>query len=316
MIEGLLDAIAESQPIIREPAPRVEGRRLHVDGDMMAYLAGGGKDATVETSRNMFWGKLGSLMNGAGTEDVILHLTVSGSLKGNRPLYSVTQPYQHQRVGKVRPKNWAYMRDYMAQGHRAFRIMQWSDREADDGLLLAAQVNRTNVIASGDKDMRQGYGLHCTWDTNELIEVPQGCYEMVHNDLLYGDKWLLTQLLTGDDADHIPGMGRGYGPAYAAKVLAGTTCRAEGMEAVLKEYTNKFGTEPGIDRLAEQFFLLYIRRTTKAPDTEWLDWCPYGAAHPLHIAGINHYKRVLAALQEAREINAAIKNNAGQTYAG
>lgn len=300
VLQAAADAAGAAQPVLPQ-AYHVEGRRLHVDGDMLAYMAGGGKDTSVEVSRRMFWGKLGTLSKVAGTEDIILHLTVSGSLKGNRPLYSVTTPYQNHRVNKTRPKNWGYIRDYMELGNPGFRVMQWSDREADDGLLLAASFP-SNVISSGDKDMRTGTGLHITWDDPELIEVTDE-YGFEHRGLLYGDKWLLTQLIMGDDADHIPGLGRGVGPATAAKILAGTTCKGEGLEAVAAAYQKKYG-EQWAYIMAEQLFLLYIRRTTKAPDDEWLSWIPKGTPLYKHLsqACFEHMARVSNLLEEAKAI--------------
>lgn len=300
-----LNDLAGEQPAVREAVPVVSGRRLHVDGDMMAYLAGGGEDTSIATSRAMFTGKLNSMVRATGCSEIVLHLTVSGCLKGNRPLYSVTQPYQEQRAGKQRPKNWAWVRDFMLSKNEMFKTMQWDDREADDGLGFAAMYSDKNVISSGDKDLQTKTGWHCDWVTPELFYVPHGTYEFIGpRDKMYGDKWLLMQLLMGDTADHIPGMGRGYGPATAAKALAGTTCKQEGMNAVANEYVRKFGADKGIERLAEQFFLLYIRDTRHAPDNEWMDWLPQGYPH-LKAAGVVHMQRVKDMLEEAKAINAA-----------
>lgn len=308
-----IDDLASEQAIVPDATPVVTGRRLHVDGDMMAYLAGGGQDASVETSRNMFWGKLNSMRRAAGTDEMVMHLTVSGCLKGNRPLYSVTQPYQHQRVGKVKPKNWAWVRDYMEAGHADFKNMRWADREADDGLGFAARANELNVITSGDKDLQTKTGWHCDWVEPELFYVPHGTYEFIGpRDKMYGDKFLLCQLLHGDDADFIPGMGKGYGPAYAKKVLAGTTCKEEGIEAALREYVKKFGPEAGVARFAEHLFLLYIRDTRQGLDTEWYDWVrPSKYGDILIAAGDAHVARVNGMLEEARIINEQINRVKG-----
>lgn len=229
---AFLDELAEEAPI-SQAAPIQEGLRLHVDGDMMAYLAGGKEDDGVDVSRRMFWGKLGSMVRATGAAEIVLHLTVSGCRKGNRTLYGVTQEYQGNRKGKSKPRNWGWVREYMEAGNPGFKVMRWDDREADDGLGFAAMFNDKNVITSGDKDLQGKTGWHCDWVTPEMFHVPHGTYEFIGpRDKMYGDKWLLMQLLMGDDADHIPGMGRGYGIKTAEKALAGTTCKEEGMRVV------------------------------------------------------------------------------------
>lgn len=288
---SILNAVAEAEPIVREPVQPILGRVAHVDGDMIAYMAGGNDDTSIATSRAMMSGKLNSILSHSGAMLIVMHLTASGCLKGNRPLYAVTQPYQLHRKGKAKPKNFQYLRDYMElyEGPQ-FVTKIWYDREADDGMALAGSNGQDNVICSGDKDMLASPGWHCDWTTYEMVYVPEDTYCMPHSDpdKCYGYKWFLMQMLHGDDADAIPGLGKGYGPAFAKSVLDKTDNAYDGCMAVIGEYTKKFGADAAALKLVEMATLLWIRRGKAAEDYEWYDYWP--VKHP----------RIEAAMAEAK----------------
>ena len=93
--------------------PVVKGRRVHIDADMLAYQCGGNDETDVATSRRILKSKIDLFKDAAGAESILLHMTASGSTKGDRAVIAYTKPYQGQRKGH-RPKNWQYLRDYMA----------------------------------------------------------------------------------------------------------------------------------------------------------------------------------------------------------
>ena len=220
----IADEVGAADAIEPQSVPVVPGRRVHIDGDMLAYQCGGNEDTDVATSRRILKSKIDLFKEASGAEGVLLHLTASGSTKGDRAVIAYTKPYQGQRKGN-RPKNWQYLRDYMADGV-AGPVKQWYDREADDGFGFISANCTNDVIATRDKDMRMLPGLHLNWDTYELVHAPADVFALEAGGKLYGHKWFWTQMLWGDAADNIPGLPkhpdfqRGVGEVAAGKLLA------------------------------------------------------------------------------------------------
>lgn len=297
----IANEVGAAHAIEPQGVPIVKGRRVHIDADMLAYQCGGNDETDVATSRRILKSKIDLLKDAAGAESILLHMTASGSTKGNRAVIAYTKPYQGQRKGH-RPKNWQYLRDYMAEG-LAGPIKQWFDREADDGFGFISEHCPGDVIATRDKDMRMLPGLHLNWDTYELVEVKPDVFGVEHGGKLYGHKWLWTQMLWGDAADNIPGLPkhpdfpRGVGEVAAGKLLAFADDDDSAAQAVSQAYEAHWGNEWD-DRYVEQASLLWIRRTNQAPIAEWaayLPVCPQlkGAIERMH-------QRVGALLEEAR----------------
>lgn len=296
----------EGVPAIEpQGVPVVPGRRVHIDADMLAYQCGGNEDTDVATSRRILKSKIDLLKDAAGAEGVLLHMTASGSTKGHRALIAYTKPYQGQRKGH-RPKNWQYLRDYMAEG-LAGPIKQWFDREADDGFGFISMNCPLDVIATRDKDMRMLPGWHLNWDTYELIKVEPEQFALEAGGKLYGHKWFWTQMLWGDAADNIPGLPkhpdfpRGVGEVAARKLLAFADDDDSAALAVAQAYEAHYGAE-WAERFCEQASLLWIRRTNQAPINEWMAYLPVGPQ--LKAAGGKQLARVQALLDEAERINA------------
>ncbi len=296
----------EGVPAIEpQGVPVVSGRRVHIDADMLAYQCGGNEDTDVATSRRILKSKIDLFKDAAGAEGVLLHMTASGSTKGHRALIAYTKPYQGQRKGH-RPKNWQYLRDYMAEG-LAGPIKQWFDREADDGFGFISMNCPLDVIATRDKDMRMLPGWHLNWDTYELVKVEPDQFALEAGGKLYGHKWFWTQMLWGDAADNIPGLPkhpdfpRGVGEVAASKLLAFADDDDSAAMAVAQAYKAHYGAE-WAERFCEQASLLWIRRTNQAPINEWMAYLPVGPQ--LKAAGEKQIARVQALLDEAERINA------------
>ena len=296
----------EGVPAIEpQGVPVVPGRRVHIDADMLAYQCGGNEDTDVATSRRILKSKIDLFKDAAGAEGVLLHMTASGSTKGHRALIAYTKPYQGQRKGH-RPKNWQYLRDYMAEG-LAGPIKQWFDREADDGFGFISMNCPLDVIATRDKDMRMLPGWHLNWDTYELVKVEPDQFALEAGGKLYGHKWFWTQMLWGDAADNIPGLPkhpdfpRGVGEVAASKLLSFADDDDSAAMAVAQAYKAHYGAE-WAERFCEQASLLWIRRTNQAPINEWMAYLPVGPQ--LKAAGEKQLARVQALLDEAERINA------------
>lgn len=297
----IANEVGAANAIEPQGVPIVKGRRVHIDADMLAYQCGGNDETDVATSRRILKSKIDLLKDAAGAESILLHMTASGSTKGNRAVIAYTKPYQGQRKGH-RPKNWQYLRDYMADGV-AGPIKQWYDREADDGFGFISMNCPLDVIATRDKDMRMLPGLHLNWDTYELVEVKPDVFGVEHGGKLYGHKWLWTQMLWGDAADNIPGLPkhpdfpRGVGEVAAGKLLAFADDDDSAAQAVSQAYEAHWGNE-WADRYVEQASLLWIRRTNQAPIAEWAAYLP--VCPQLKDAIERMHQRVGALLEEAR----------------
>ena len=301
----IADEVGAANAIEPHGVPVVPGRRVHIDADMLAYQCGGNEDTDVATSRRILKSKIDLFKDAAGAEGVLLHLTASGSTKGDRAAIAYTKPYQGQRKGH-RPKNWQYLRDYMADGV-AGPVKQWYDREADDGFGFISANCPLDVIATRDKDMRMLPGLHLNWDTYELVHVPADVFATEACGKLYGHKWFWTQMLWGDAADNIPGLPkhpdfpRGVGEVAASKLLAFADDDASAALTVAQAYKVHWGDE-WADRYAEQASLLWIRRTQQAPINEWAQFLPIGpslqAAVERMLTRVNLLKEEAACLSD------------------
>lgn len=297
----IANEVGAANAIEPQGVPVVKGRRVHIDADMLAYQCGGNDETDVATSRRILKSKIDLFKDAAGAESILLHMTASGSTKGHRAVIAYTKPYQGQRKGR-RPKNWQYLRDYMADG-LAGPIKQWYDREADDGFGFISEQCPGDVIATRDKDMRMLPGLHLNWDIYELVEVRPDVFGVEHGGKLYGNRWFWTQMLWGDAADNIPGLPkhpdflRGVGEVAAGKLLAFADDDDSAAHAVAQAYKAHWGDE-WADRFVEQASLLWIRRTNQAPIAEWAAYLPVGPQ--LKDAIERMHQRVGALLEEAR----------------
>lgn len=276
----LLNAVAASDPLIAVTPEVIAGRAVHVDADMLCYVAGGGEDMSVATSRRIVHSMVETFREQAQAERAVLQMTASGCLKGQRVLVPTSQPYQAQRKGSRRPKNWGYLREYLAQyAGPDFKVKIWDDREADDGFGYVSVSRPNDVICTNDKDMQMLEGWHLDWTTKELFEVPRDTYELIRGNKTYGYKWFLLQMLQGDSADHIRGLGkcaaapRGCGPATAAKMLAGTAGKEDGIAEVVRFYKGAFD-DKWANEFAEQAMLLWIRRGKSALVDEFTAFTP------------------------------------------
>jgi hypothetical protein len=310
-IQQAADAAAAASPSIEDrPVPDVvPGRVVHVDGDMLAYWAGGSED--ISTARRVALQKLEFFKTYSGAEDIVVHLTHEASTKGDRRIVATVKPYQGQRSG-TKPKSWGYLREFLTTGTHAFRSKTWSTREADDGFGLVTTHNITKglpmaVIATKDKDMRMLPGIHMDWDTGHLVTIEPGCYEYIDDrtGLLYGHKWFWQQMLQGDTADNIPGLprldGKTVGPKRAKKLLAGTTCNEDAFDMVSDCYAVEYGAEY-MDRFVEQAVLLWMRTDAAASVRDFLQVVWTNTTPPVQRAVAAVEQRIKEAYAEAQKL--------------
>jgi DNA polymerase-1 len=225
---------------------------------------------------------------GAGGRAVI-HLTAPGSHKGHRYAIATVKPYQGQREGKSKPKNWQAMREWLeADSVLGFKVKLWDDREADDGVAAAARYafesGRRPAIFSRDKDFQMIPGRHVSWTTLGVTEVEPTTWAIADEDgRLYGQKWFWLQMLTGDAADNVPGLpgqpakGGGFkacGAACAESYLGDANTPEEAYARVRDLYERYYGASwPAA--FTEQAALLWMRTDNKASVGDFLRAVPF-----------------------------------------
>lgn len=159
-------------------------------------------------------------------------------------------PYKGNRTAP-KPKHYQALREHMVTRLGAVVV---SGQEADDEVAIRMSQEPDKYLLVGvDKDLLQipGYHFNPNKDLHRYITYDEGY------------KSFVTQMLTGDRVDNIPGL-PGIGPAKAAKALTG----AETPEELLKAAWVKYQQE-GKDKeyFIEQGQLLWLRRER---DELWL----------------------------------------------
>lgn len=281
-----LGALADKAKALGDAAlpPVSENTELHVDGDYCAYYFSGNDDTSFGAARANMVKQLGVVRRiaGAGGRSVI-HLTASGGHKGHRYAIATVKPYQGQRDSSRRPKNWQAMREWLegAAGTtlgEGFKVKVWDDREADDGVAVAANYaitsGRLPAIFSRDKDFRMIPGRHIVWTTLERVEVRPDTWAVTDEDgNVYGQKWFWMQMLQGDSADNVPGLPgqpakdagktKTCGPACAEQWLADVENPTQAFQIVRDLYQRYYG-HAWATAFAEQAALLWMRNDAEA----------------------------------------------------
>lgn len=289
-IAAAVAAAAALSPMPVAPvAPAVvPGRTLLVDGDYLAYYCGGSADSesSAGEARASARERIEKQRVMSGAEHVVVHLTDSGSTKGDRFLLATAKPYQGNRSGKAqKPKHWAYLRDWMQTGGDGmFKVKTWGDREADDGATYHAMVlgPERSVLTCADKDWRMTPGWHLDWRTWELVYMAPGTFEMLDsNGHMHGEKFFWWQCIRGDGADNIPGLPYAViggkrlqlGEARATQYLESATCNLSAFAIVGALYRTYYPDDWQL-QLAEQMSLLWMRRDKTAEIDDVLRWMP------------------------------------------
>lgn len=204
-------AIAKAKqhdPMSNGHVPTVPGRVLLADGDGLCYYCAGNDDTPPGMARANLLDKLQSAASACGAEHILVLLTGRGSHKGHRYAIARAKPYQGQRDGGNRPKNWEFLRTVLEAGSpgREVQVEVTQELEADDLFAQYADWHDDVVIYTQDKDMQTLPGLHLDWLTHITVRVPDGTWSLERNDKLWGRAWFWSQMLHGDAADNIPGL--------------------------------------------------------------------------------------------------------------
>lgn len=270
MFDAAIAAAAEAAPQTKTSAPDlVPGLVVHIDGDYIAYYAAGNDNTTPGQARLNAASLVDYCRAMTGATDAVVHSTVPGCAKGERYLIAQTRPYQGNRSGGSKPKNHAYLQNWLLHyDGKAFRTKVWTEREADDGICFAAYWARGRkpgyaAIASRDKDLRMIPGRHLDLETGKITDVPFDTYSIVgENGKIYGFKWFWLQMLMGDQADNIQGIYR-MGEKGALAALEPANDVIDAMNIVRGIYADD-------DKFCEHAALLWMRTTQTAPVSDYV----------------------------------------------
>jgi len=288
---------AAEQPTEIQSRPKVPGLTVHIDGDYLAYYASGNDECEPGTARMNAFSLIEKFMALTGAVNAVVHNTASGCHKGERYLAATVKPYQGQRDGSRRPKNYPYLRELLLNyTGDVFRTKVWTTREADDGFGACAYFAAGNpaqagyaALATADKDMRMLPGLHVDWTKLCLTTVKPGEYEVIGpNEKVYGLKWFWLQMLMGDTADNCPGLQqykvenadgsfkafKPVGEKTAFKLLEGIDNSDDAYKRVIQLYRGGYYGMPdghAEDRFCEQAALMWMRTGPKAELTDFAE---------------------------------------------
>ena len=226
---------------------QLDYRQLRKDGEITSYL-----EVLPEGAAKMiFRQKLAAICNACGSDQY--KLIVSGD--GNyRDEIAKTRGYKANRATAIKPQHYVYIRS-VALDDSASELTVGI--EADDAMGIYMTRDSEAVICTIDKDLNMLPGRHYNWDKGIRYRVEE----------VDAQRAFLTQLLTGDTTDNIPGI-PGCGEKGAAAIIEPHRGNVRAMwQAVKAEhykgpFTFKDGSTTGDPStyLNEQGCLLWIRR--------------------------------------------------------
>jgi len=166
---------------------------------------------------------MGGVLQELGESEFQGFLSASNDPTNFRYAVAVTKPYKGLRKESKRPTHYKALREYLLS---TYDIILCTGKEADDGLSQAQTPD--TVIVSIDKDLLQVPGWHYNFRKNEYHYISE----------IVGAYNLYTQVLTGDNADNIPGL-PGVGPVNAKKILKDCKTKEDLHNCVKKEYNKR-----------------------------------------------------------------------------
>jgi hypothetical protein len=154
--------------------------------------------------------------------------------KGSR---DYTEDYDGQNADKK--ACYEYIKD-------RYPTLKYNDLEADD--LVVMLHDEDTFIVAQDKDALQSPGTHYNLKTDELYEITPE----------QGFRFLMTQMVTGDSVDNIPGI-KGVGQKWVESDLDHCPTKDMAHMVMSKYMTKNKNMSLGIDRFCENWMLLKMR---------------------------------------------------------
>ena len=234
-------------------ANELDYRKLRKDGVITSHL-----EVLPEGAAKMIYRqKLAAICNSCASDNYSLLVSGDGNFRDE---IAVTRGYKANRATAIKPQHYLYVRSVVLDDAASELTVGC---EADDAIGIYMERDKEAVVCSIDKDLNMLPGRHYNWDKGIKYRV----------DELNAQRWFLTQLLTGDTTDNVPGI-PGCGEKGAAAILEPHRDNVLSMwKAVVAEhnkgpFTFKDGSTTGQPAyyLEEQGALLWIRRKK---DEKW-----------------------------------------------
>lgn len=211
-------------------------------GDMITM------SSDIESAKTVFKERINGLVEKTEADDYLLCITGSNNFrKTHHPTYKAN------RVSR-KPMGYSELKQY-AMDNFPFKL--YDELEADDvmGILATLPVkNKMYFIHSIDKDM---YTIPAhIWDQDKN--------KIIMNPLENANRFLYTQILTGDIVDGYKGLPK-TGKVKAEKILEGCTTEEQMREAVFKAYVKFFKEED----LAREQMLAQAQQARILRHTDW-----------------------------------------------
>jgi hypothetical protein len=219
-------------------------RQLRKDGEITSEV----ELLPQGVARNIFKMKLDGICKACDSDNYKLILSGDGNYRDE---LAKTRKYKDRDQPK--PHHYLFVRSLVIEHGAEVTV----GIEADDSIGIDMAHDAEGVICTIDKDLNMLPGRHYDWNKQIKYKVPEP----------EAQRWFLTQLLTGDGVDNVPGI-PGMGEKKAAAILDPLRGNVAGMwKAVLAEYNKgpfKFKdgqqTPHPIKYLNEQGVLLWIQR--------------------------------------------------------
>lgn len=218
-------------------------KKLLIDADYLIYSVG---FASEEDSETFAKSRLVETLEHL----VYIHLkadSYEAFLTGkNNYRYEIakTVPYKGNRKDAKKPKHYDALRKCMITRLGAVIV---DGQEADDEVAIRMTKEPDQYLLVGvDKDLKQIPGWHFNPQKDETRYI----------DEFTAYKSFVTQLLTGDRTDNIPGL-EGIGPKKAEKALKDAKTKQALLETAWEKYKELGHT---LEYFTEQGQLLWLRR--------------------------------------------------------
>lgn len=247
-----------------------------IDGDVLKYSCGFSVEKTDESTgiiyteplQNAIW-NIKSIINKCilnvselekYNTDYKVYLTDSSKEPNFRVI--IDSNYKANRKGLRKPIYFEKLHNYLVQNG----ALETSGQEADDSITIDHTFLRNKgelepVICSIDKDFNTVPGVHYNWRKNSLYNLTE--LEAMRNFYL--------QILTGDRADNIPRIKKGWRSKPTKLLLDKVYSEKEMLDIIEKECHNVFKDDISFYRWPRQWIttqgqLVYLRRK---PNEMW-----------------------------------------------
>lgn len=238
--------------MVEVPISELYNKHLLIDGDIIRYRCGfalendeefifSSGDGPKKRTREFIDVTVNSILRDCKAAKSEIWLSGSENF---RDRIAKTVPYKANRKDRLKPAAYEYIGEYLVEKYGA---LYSRGCEADDelGILLTANP-KERVCVSIDKDMGQISGWHYNWVKGNARWVSRKA----------GDVKLYTQILAGDPADNVRGIG-GIGDKKAEEILKGARSSTELCQRAWNAYRD---ARLSADYFQEVAGLVYILR--------------------------------------------------------